>query len=310
MTSGPFTSIAARVLARPLTWFGLGALLAGVEFVTPSALLISVLFPVPVALAAWHRRVWWTVALVLGMTGVALADELSAAEMWSVGAAAANAVARLVAFSGIALITANAARLRGELADPNLRSDRGGTVLPAALRSPVSWVALTAMLLGANYLTGPEVLISVLFLFPVALAAWHRRPAWALGLAGVLVVGRLGIELAGGGSWLPWSDFVNAGLRFLVLGLIAFVADLAAFWYQEASDRAWGSDEDSAYSGVGPAPRPARRWPGIAGACEAVAAAGISATLIWDFVKTFAFSGRKSVVKDAAAPDRRRNTGL
>jgi hypothetical protein len=301
MTSEPVSPaehqapVATRFLAQPAAWVGLAAVLAAIEFVTPSVLLVSVLFPLPVALAAWHRRPLWTTVILVVMIGFAVVDELKGGDGWGVGAVFVNALARLVSFATIALVTAYASRLRHDLSDPDARPDVSPSILPSRMRSPIVWLLLTVALLVANYVTGPEVVLSVLFVFPVLLAAWHRRLAWALGLAGVLVLGRLGIELATGGDWLPWTDYLNAAFLFLLLGVVIVVADLAAFWYQEAQDQGWGSDEDSAHSGVVPevqlprqrpqAEHVARhRWLRVA--WEAIAAAALSVTLVWAIIKS------------------------
>src|SRR5207245_1414531 len=124
---------------------------------------------------------------------------------------------RLVAYSTLALMTAHAARLRDELADPDALPHPDGP-LPTVLRSPATWMALAVVLAAVDFWTGPEVLVSVLFVIPVLLAGWHRRLGWAGAIAAGLVFCRLVLELTSPGAWLPWADLLNAAFRLLMLG--------------------------------------------------------------------------------------------
>src|SRR5439155_11971491 len=86
------------LFSSPLVWFVAAAFLAGVEFATPTTLLIPIFFPLPAVFAAWHRNRWWAAGLVVAMTAVALAHDLYEAETWGVGPPWLNAAVRLVAY--------------------------------------------------------------------------------------------------------------------------------------------------------------------------------------------------------------------
>lgn len=307
------------LFAWPVTWLGVAVLLAGVEFVTPSTLLVPIFFPVPSLLAAWHRRRWWTAALVVGMTAVALRYELATADTWGLGPPWANAAVRLFAYSVFALMTAHAARLRDQLTDPAAAPSHPRRPFPAALGSPVVWAALAVVLAAADFLSGPEVLVSVLFVIPVLLAGWHRRLGWAAAIAAGLVLGRLVLELTSRGAWLPWANLLNAAFRLLMLGAAAYVADLAAFLTLEAADRVGDAEGHSVEFALDPAalrsatpvggpaavgPRAPRRTR-FAVVYEAVAAAVIGLTLAWDIVMSMAVLKRTEPERGPSPADRR-----
>lgn len=319
VTDTPARGSAGGVLASPLTWLGLAALLAGVEFATPSTLLIPIFFPLPAVLAAWHRSRWWVVALVVGMTAVALAHDLTAADTWGVGPPWVNAAVRLAAYSLFVLLTAHAARLRDELTDPDATPSYPSRPFPVAVSSPVFWVALAVVLAGVDYWTGPEVLVSVLYIIPVLLAGWHRRLAWAVGIGACLILGRLVLELTSRGAWLLWADLLNAAFRLLMLGVVAYIADLSAFLTLEAADRVGDEEGHSvetvidpdALRAVTPAEglQPAERLPGrprsrLGVVYEVVATVGIGATVAWDAFQSLATSGRG----ERTAPNAREKT--
>jgi len=91
------------------------------------------------------------------------------------------------------------------------------------LRYPATYLLGSAVLLALDVVTGPFLQFPILFVFPVALAAWYVGPRTAYGLALVLPVGRFVI------AWLidqpsPVAYMVvNALVRIAVLGLIAYL---------------------------------------------------------------------------------------
>ncbi len=45
---------------------------------------------------------------------------------------------------------------------------------------PAVWFGLAGTFLAADYFTGPTIQFPITFIFPVALAAWHRGLRWGL----------------------------------------------------------------------------------------------------------------------------------
>lgn len=85
-----------------------------------------------------------------------------------------------------------------------------------------------ALVLAADLVTGPFLMFPILFVLPVSLAAWFCNRRLALVLAVALPAGRAAIagfyELP---QPLPFV-LVNAGIRIVVLSLIAFLVSRTA----------------------------------------------------------------------------------
>jgi hypothetical protein len=93
---------------------------------------------------------------------------------------------------------------------------------------PPVWVALTILILGLDYLTGPHVQFPVLLLVPVTAVAWFHGKRWALVLAAVLPFFRVLYDVGwvtGGG---PFDEVVNALIRLFVFVAIAVLAGTVA----------------------------------------------------------------------------------
>lgn len=102
------------------------------------------------------------------------------------------------------------------------------------MKTPAAWWsvlgALSAALLGLDYLTGPRILFPVTFVLPVSLAAWHLGRWPGISVAVVLTLTQF--------TLMPvWSDphgsvgygAINAAIRLAVfVGLAVMVAHLAA----------------------------------------------------------------------------------
>lgn len=80
-----------------------------------------------------------------------------------------------------------------------------------------------AGILGADYLTGPYLQFPILFVAPVALAAWYHTPIWAYGLAVVLPLGRLALALNVDVTGPMAFAAANAGIRIAVLVGLAYL---------------------------------------------------------------------------------------
>jgi hypothetical protein len=110
-----------------------------------------------------------------------------------------------------------------ELVPPPGRSSPG-TGLPLNFltwfHAPWTWLAFCALALALDYLSGPFVRLSILFIFPVAAAAWHHGLRVGLPLALLLPWFRLLFYW----MWeVPWT-WVDSGATCLVRAVV-----LAAF---------------------------------------------------------------------------------
>ncbi len=87
---------------------------------------------------------------------------------------------------------------------------------------------LSAVILVADYLCGPELLFPIFFIVPVILAAWNCARRDAIGIAIILSAARFGAEFLrkSGSPFAP--DLLNSVIRGLVLvGLAILVARVA-----------------------------------------------------------------------------------
>jgi hypothetical protein len=91
---------------------------------------------------------------------------------------------------------------------------------------PAVWLGLAGVLLTVDFLSGPAIQFPVVFIFPVALAAWHRRVGWALGFA----VGQSAIRFCFHYYWdTPWSFLLSAVNALICVVVLCGFAWLV--WY-------------------------------------------------------------------------------
>ncbi|MGI8432368.1 MAG: hypothetical protein ACR2MW_08785 [Chthoniobacterales bacterium] len=87
---------------------------------------------------------------------------------------------------------------------------------------------LSALILVADYLCGPELLFPVLFIFPVMLAAWNCARRDAFGIAIFLSAARFGAEFFRERD-LPFvPNFLNSVIRGAVLVVLAVLVSRVA----------------------------------------------------------------------------------
>lgn len=97
--------------------------------------------------------------------------------------------------------------------------------LAAILARPATHVILGGIILILDLLTGPYLQFPILFVIPVCLAAWFGQPRLAYLLALCLPLGRSVIaHVVDDSSPIPFI-IANAGVRVLVLGLLAFLVN-------------------------------------------------------------------------------------
>ena len=96
------------------------------------------------------------------------------------------------------------------------------------LARPVVWIILAGVFLAGDYAAGPSIQFPIAFIFPVALAAWHRGVGWGLFFAVAQPVVRFAFNFYWSVLWsLPVAG-VNLGIRVLVLCAFAFLVAYAA----------------------------------------------------------------------------------
>ncbi|MDQ3308897.1 MAG: hypothetical protein M3497_02090 [Gemmatimonadota bacterium] len=97
----------------------------------------------------------------------------------------------------------------------------------AAQRSPLFWLGLAASLLVAEYLAGPRVQLTALYIVPVALAAWYGESRWgvALAIAMPLIAAVFFLTALSEHSGPTWGAVaVNALSQMAAFALLATIA--------------------------------------------------------------------------------------
>jgi hypothetical protein len=80
---------------------------------------------------------------------------------------------------------------------------------------PVIWVGMATVILAADYIAGPFISFSILFLIPVAFAARLSGGWWGISLGALM-------PLAWKAPWTLADSLINAGIR--MAALVAFAA--------------------------------------------------------------------------------------
>ena len=90
---------------------------------------------------------------------------------------------------------------------------------------PAAWVGLAAVLLGADYFSGPFISVSILFVIPVVLASRFSGGRWGIALGVLMPSVHLGFHLHEN-SLRPLTDsLLNAGIRIAALVAFAILID-------------------------------------------------------------------------------------
>jgi hypothetical protein len=87
------------------------------------------------------------------------------------------------------------------------------------------WVASSLILLALNYIAGPAIQVSALFVIPVILAVWGTGRWAGVFLAVALPLLRLYILSLLEPRWTFTESMINAGIRVFVLMLVVIFVD-------------------------------------------------------------------------------------
>jgi hypothetical protein len=93
---------------------------------------------------------------------------------------------------------------------------------------PVCWVVVAIGILFCDYLTQPFIKFPILFLIPIALAAWYSGRWWGIGLAVGMTLAHTGLVRVAGIAETMTVTAVNELIRVVVLSLFAFLVDRTA----------------------------------------------------------------------------------
>lgn len=107
---------------------------------------------------------------------------------------------------------------------------------PALSRAP-TYLAIGVAILLLDFLTGPFLLFPILFVIPVALAAWFHSPRLAYALAILLPLGRLLIAVFVDVPAPLVYSVANALIRVVVLLFLAFLVSRTARQTKELERR-------------------------------------------------------------------------
>jgi len=102
------------------------------------------------------------------------------------------------------------------------------------------WLGLASLLLLLDYFTSAAIQFPITFIFPVMLAAWHRRPLWAIAFAILLPLGRFGfIFLWKDAPWPVSVSLINLFIRISVLSILAKMTLSVAKQHCELQKKYW-----------------------------------------------------------------------
>ena len=85
------------------------------------------------------------------------------------------------------------------------------------LAHPLCWAGLAVGVFPLDWLAGPAISFPLAFIFPVALAAWHRGFGWGALFAVGLPLVRFGLNYFREMPWTVTVSWINLGIRIAVL---------------------------------------------------------------------------------------------
>jgi hypothetical protein len=111
---------------------------------------------------------------------------------------------------------------------PTLNASKRRSTWAELLARPAVWIVLAGVFLAGDYAAGPTIQFPIAFIFPVALAAWHRGVRWGLVFAVAQPVVRFSFNFYWDALWsLPIAG-INLLIRVSVLCAFACLVAHAA----------------------------------------------------------------------------------
>ena len=95
------------------------------------------------------------------------------------------------------------------------------------------WVGLATVILGADYLVGPLISFSIMFVIPVALASRLSGRWWGIGLGTLMPLAHFGFTFLWEAPWTMEDSVINAAVRIAVLVGFAVLIDRSTRQAQE-----------------------------------------------------------------------------
>lgn len=87
------------------------------------------------------------------------------------------------------------------------------------------WVGFAAVIVGAEYLLGPLISITIVFVVPVALAARLSGRWWGIALGVLMPLAQLDLTFLWKTPWTMADSLINAVIRMAVLVAFAVLID-------------------------------------------------------------------------------------
>jgi hypothetical protein len=104
-----------------------------------------------------------------------------------------------------------------------LSASKRGSTLAALLRHPIVWGVLAVAFLAGDFFAGPAIQFPIAFIFPVALAAWHRGFRWGVLFAVGQSVARFAFNFYWTALWSVSVAGINLLIRLSVLCAFAYL---------------------------------------------------------------------------------------
>ena len=97
----------------------------------------------------------------------------------------------------------------------------------------LSWLTLAALILVADYLTGPFIQFPILYLIPIGLASWYSGRGHGLAFALVMPLVRLSFSTVWPVPWTLTEAGINAAIRIIVFSGFAYLIDRVVTYKHE-----------------------------------------------------------------------------
>lgn len=99
----------------------------------------------------------------------------------------------------------------------------------------IIWFSLSILCVFIDYITGPLVQFPIIFLIPVALAAWYNGKIWGLLLSLLLPLARMAFTFYWPTPWTIWETLGNTLIRMIVFSLFSFLIERVANEHRKLS---------------------------------------------------------------------------